>query len=70
MPVGYKVIRIPFSGDTPGQAEDFATGWMASEGDRNNVWGRPVDVLVAPDSALLISDDEGGVIYRITYGAN
>jgi glucose/arabinose dehydrogenase len=70
VPVGYKLIRIPFSGDTPGQPEDFATGWMASEGDRNSVWGRPVDVLVAPDGALLISDDDGGVIYRITYDPN
>jgi glucose/arabinose dehydrogenase len=43
---------------------------MASEGDRSTVWGRPVDVLVAPDGALLISDDDGGAIYRITYAAN
>lgn len=70
VPVGYKVIRIPFSGGMPGQAEDFVTGWMASEGDRGSVWGRPVDVLVAPDGALLISDDEGGVIYRVTSGSN
>lgn len=69
VPVGYKVIRIPFSGETPGQAEDFITGWMATEGDRSSVWGRPVDVFVAPDGALLISDDSGGVIYRITYTA-
>jgi glucose/arabinose dehydrogenase len=68
-PVGYKVIRIPFASGNPGQAEDFATGWMASEGDRSSVWGRPVDVLVAPDGALLVSDDDGGAIYRITYGA-
>jgi glucose/arabinose dehydrogenase len=66
-PVGYKVIRIPFAGGTPGQAEDFVTGWMASEGNRESVWGRPVDVLVAPDGALLVSDDDGGAIYRITY---
>lgn len=70
VPVGYKVIRIPFSGGMPGQAEDFVTGWMASEGERGSVWGRPVDVLVAPDGALLISDDEGGVIYRVTSGSN
>ena len=42
---------------------------MASEGDRGSVWGRPVDVLVAPDGALLVSDDDGGAIYRITYPA-
>ena len=66
-PVGYKLIRIPFSGESPGQPEDFATGWMAEEGNRGSVWGRPVDVLVAPDGALLVSDDDGGTIYRITY---
>jgi glucose/arabinose dehydrogenase len=69
-PVGYKVIRIPFAGGNPGQAEDFATGWMASEGNRGSVWGRPVDVLVAPDGTMLISDDDGGAIYRITYSAS
>ena len=68
-PVGYKVIRVPFADGNPGQAEDFATGWMASEGNRGSVWGRPVDVLVAPDGALLVSDDDGGAIYRITYSA-
>jgi len=30
-------------------------------------WGRPVDVLVMPDGALLVSDDQAGAIYRITY---
>jgi glucose/arabinose dehydrogenase len=67
-PVGYKVIRIPVDGDNAGQVEDFATGWMANEGDRASVWGRPVDVLVAPDGSLLISDDDGGAVYRIAYG--
>lgn len=69
VPVGYKVVRIPFDDGAPGQVEDFATGWMATEGDRSSVWGRPVDVLVAPDGALLITDDDGGVIYRISYDA-
>jgi glucose/arabinose dehydrogenase len=69
-PVGYKVIRIPFAGGTPGQPEDFATGWMADEGNRGSVWGRPIDVLVAPDGALLVSDDDGGAVYRITHGAD
>lgn len=70
VPVGYRIIRIPFSGDTAGQAEDFVTGWMAIEGDRGSIWGRPVDILFAPDGAMLISDDSGGVIYRITYSPN
>jgi glucose/arabinose dehydrogenase len=45
--------------------EPFATGWLQGEEE----WGRPVDVLVMPDGALLVSDDRAGVIYRITYKA-
>jgi len=41
----------------------FAEGWL--QGD--DAWGRPVDVLVMPDGALLLSDDEAGVVYRISY---
>ena len=41
----------------------FAEGWL-EDGD---VWGRPADVLVTPDGALLVSDDYAGAIYRIDY---
>jgi glucose/arabinose dehydrogenase len=61
VPVGYKVIRVRLGG-TP-VAEDFATGWLA--GSRS--WGRPVDLAVAPDGALFLSDDGLGAVYRITY---
>ena len=43
----------------------FAEGWLE---ETNQAWGRPVDVLVMPDGALLVSDDRVGAIYRITYG--
>ena len=43
---------------------DFAKGWLQKDG---TAWGRPVDVLVMPDGALLVSDDKAGVIYRIIY---
>jgi glucose/arabinose dehydrogenase len=62
MPVGYKVIRVRLDGPVP-VAEDFATGWLA--GDRS--WGRPVDLAVAPDGSLFLSDDGLGAVYRITY---
>jgi glucose/arabinose dehydrogenase len=62
VPVGYKVIRVRLDGPTP-VAEDFATGWLG--GSRS--WGRPVDLAVAPDGALFLSDDELGAVYRITY---
>ncbi len=39
------------------------SGWMENE----QAWGRPVDLLVMPDGALLVSDDHSGVIYRVSY---
>jgi len=43
--------------------EDFITGWQQPNGSR---WGRPVDVLAASDGSVLVSDDSGGSIYRVT----
>jgi glucose/arabinose dehydrogenase len=63
-PTGYKVVRVPMRDGAPGQPEDFVTGWQIGR----RWWGRPVDVLVAPDGALLISDDAGGKIFRVSYG--
>ncbi len=83
VPQGYKVVRIPMAGGTPGTVEDFVTGWLPAEpacnmrpGDaergtpvcRADVWGRPVGLAVGPDGAMYLSDDGAGVIYRITYG--
>ena len=62
VPVGYKVIRVRLGGATP-TAEDFATGWLVG----GRYWGRPVDLAVAPDGALFLSDDGLGAVYRITY---
>jgi len=45
--------------------ETFASGWLQGE----TAWGRPADVLVAPDGSLLIADDFAGAIYRIRYRA-
>jgi glucose/arabinose dehydrogenase len=61
-PTGYKVVFVPVSGGQAGPAEDFATGWLKDDG---TVWGRPVDVLGGTDGSLYVSDDAGGVIYRI-----
>jgi glucose/arabinose dehydrogenase len=63
-PTGYKVIRARFANGQPtGQTEDFITGWLDADGD---AWGRPVDITVAPDGTLHISDDQLGVVYRVT----
>jgi glucose/arabinose dehydrogenase len=45
------------------KSEVFADGWMENE----QVWGRPVDLLVMPDGSLLVSDDHANVVYRISY---
>ncbi len=62
--IGYRVmlVRLDESG-SPVSYEPFVQGWLQGEEE----WGRPVDVLVMPDGALLVSDDEAGAIYRITY---
>ncbi|MBA3948097.1 MAG: sorbosone dehydrogenase family protein, partial [Herpetosiphonaceae bacterium] len=63
-PTGYKIVRIPVDANgKAGPVQDFAVGWL----NGTAVWGRPVDVLVAPDGSLLVSDDEGGRIFRIAY---
>lgn len=62
VPTGYKVVRIKIEDGKPAGIEDFATGWLEGE----NVRGRPVDVQVGPDGGLFVSDDGGGIIYRIT----
>ncbi|MEQ8364254.1 MAG: sorbosone dehydrogenase family protein [Cyclobacteriaceae bacterium] len=45
--------------------ETFAEGWLNH--DTQEAWGRPVDVLVLPDGSMLVSDDKGGMVYRISY---
>jgi glucose/arabinose dehydrogenase len=62
---GYRVMMVTLKDDrkTVDKVEEFATGWMENE----RAWGRPVDLLVMPDGALLISDDTANAVYRITY---
>ncbi|HOO10872.1 MAG TPA: sorbosone dehydrogenase family protein, partial [Cyclobacteriaceae bacterium] len=45
--------------------ETFAEGWL--DHDTQEAWGRPVDILVMPDGSMLVSDDKGGMVYRIAY---
>jgi glucose/arabinose dehydrogenase len=62
-PTGAKVVRIHVSDGKPGAVEDLVTGWQAADGSR---WGRPVDVTVASDGSVMISDDTGDAIYRLS----
>jgi len=66
-PIGYRVTTARLDGDRVVGYEPFATGWL---GDNGQIAGRPVDVLVMPDGALLVSDDHAGAIYRIAYRAS
>lgn len=64
---GYKVIRIKMKDGKPvGGYEDFISGWLPSE-DSNEVWGRPVGLLMNSDGSLLICDDGGDKIWRVSY---
>ena len=59
---GYRVTMVRL--DNEGKAVQyvpFASGWL---GENDKVTGRPVDIEIAADGALLVSDDYKGVIYR------
>ncbi|WP_417886361.1 PQQ-dependent sugar dehydrogenase [Zunongwangia sp.] len=63
---GYKVIFIPFDEKgKPQQPEDFLTGFIASE-DGSKVYGRPVGISVLPNGDLLVNDDNGGVVWKVS----
>ena len=64
--IGYRVslVKLDESGNAKSY-EPFATGWLDDE--KQAVWGRPSDVQMMPDGALLVSDDKAGAIYRISY---
>ncbi len=63
VPIGYRVTLVRLDGNRAESYEVFAEGWLQNGSD----WGRPVDVLVMPDGALLVSDDKAGAVYRIRH---
>jgi glucose/arabinose dehydrogenase len=68
VPTGYKIARVPFKDGRPeGYYENFAAGFWASGEERAEVWGRPAALAVAKDGSLLVADDTGGTIWRISY---
>jgi glucose/arabinose dehydrogenase len=70
VPTGYKIVRVKLDdkGQPQGGAEDFITGWLAPGETKKGRWmGRPVGIVFGSDGAMYVSDDAGGVIYRITY---
>jgi glucose/arabinose dehydrogenase len=62
---GYNVSWVKLNGSKAEDHQIFAEGWLDEEAQE--AWGRPVDVLVMPDGAMLVSDDLANVVYRISY---
>ena len=68
--MGYSVTFVPFKDGMPsGPVRDFATGWMMGA-DKKEIWGRPVGLLQLRDGSLLVSDDAGKLIWRVSYKKN
>jgi glucose/arabinose dehydrogenase len=67
--VGYSLAFVPFKDGKPttNKPQDFLTGFMLAP-DKREVWGRPVGLLQLPDGSILLSDDGGKKIWRISYG--
>ncbi len=65
-PVGFRLQHFQLKNNQIVKKEIFAEGWFNDQ----KVWGRPTDLLVMPDGALLVSDDLAGAIYRISYQDN
>jgi glucose/arabinose dehydrogenase len=64
VPVGYKVVFVPFRDGRPsGAPVDFVTGFR---GDDGKTRGRPVGVAVDPRGALLVADDLSNTVWRVT----
>jgi len=61
---GYRISLVTLQDNEAIAYEPFMTGFIDDDGQ---VIGRPVDLLVAPDGALLVSDDQRGIVYRVAY---
>jgi glucose/arabinose dehydrogenase len=62
---GYKVVFVPFENGRPsGPARDILSGFLSP--DERQSFGRPVGVTLGPDGSLLVADDVGDVIWRVT----
>jgi glucose/arabinose dehydrogenase len=61
---GYKVVFVPFTDGQPsGQPGDVLTGFLS---DRGEAQGRPVGVAMDRSGALLVADDVGNAVWRVT----
>jgi glucose/arabinose dehydrogenase len=65
--VGYKISLVDIEDGKSTSYDTFIEGWLDEASQER--WGRPVDLLFLPDGSMLISDDFGDAIYRVTYEA-
>ncbi len=67
-PTGYKIVRVPFENGRPtGGYENFATGFWRAGDTQAEVFGRPTGLAIAADGSLLIADDAGRAVWRVSY---
>jgi len=64
---GYNVMRATIDGNGKVTLQPFLEGFLEDAKADPPMWGRPVDVLVMKDGALLVSDDYNGIVYRVSY---
>lgn len=64
-PIGYKITFVGVDENNKSKGvETFASGWLD---EKSNRWGRPADIIMHPDGSILVSDDFGDAIYKISY---
>ena len=63
--MGYRITLVKLENNEAVGYETFIDGWL--DQDSQEAFGRPVDLLFLEDGSLLVSDDVGDAIYRITY---
>jgi glucose/arabinose dehydrogenase len=63
--IGYRITMVTEENGVGKKYEPFITGWLDEK--EQTSWGRPVDVLILPDGSMLMSDDQSGTIYRVSY---
>jgi len=63
---GFDVVRVSVSPDGKNaRVQPFLTGFLDEAGEK--FWGRPTDVMLMPDGSVLVSDEQMGAIYRVSY---
>jgi glucose/arabinose dehydrogenase len=71
IPTGYKVVFVPFKDGRPeGSYQNFMVGFWVSGTQRAEVWGRPAALAIMKDGSLLVADDTGGTIWRVSHNGS